>query len=101
MRAVRGRKSAVLQCAVQHPAGVLELRLHQSGFRYKPGQYLFLNCPTVARHEWHPMTITSSPDDQFVSVHIARAGDWTGAVHDLINPDQQLGAAPPHRRSCC
>jgi NADPH oxidase len=31
-------------------------------FEYKPGQYVFLNCPYLSQNEWHPFTITSSPD---------------------------------------
>jgi predicted ferric reductase len=27
-----------------------------------PGQYLFLCCPELSAREWHPFTISSSPE---------------------------------------
>ena len=63
-----------------------------SGWMYKPGQYLFLNCPSISRHEWHPFTISSSPDaDKFLSVHIRVVGNWTGKLYKLLNPREKLG----------
>lgn len=47
-----------------------------STFNYKSGQYLFLNCPYIARQEWHPFTITSAPQEDFVSVHIRVSLFW-------------------------
>lgn len=38
---------------------------------------------TVA--EWHPYTLTSAPDDPFLSVHIQVCGDWTGAVYNYLS----------------
>ncbi|KAF1335592.1 Ferric reductase, partial [Globisporangium splendens] len=53
-------------------------------FVYRPGMYLFINCPTISTHEWHPFTISSAPGDNYVSIHVRKAGDWTGALHRLI-----------------
>ncbi|TMW60653.1 hypothetical protein Poli38472_000695 [Pythium oligandrum] len=53
-------------------------------FVYRPGMYLFINCPTISNHEWHPFTISSAPGDKYVSIHMRNAGDWTGAFHKLI-----------------
>ncbi|KAJ7565052.1 hypothetical protein O6H91_02G045800 [Diphasiastrum complanatum] len=47
------------------------------GFKYKSGMYLFLKCPSISTFEWHPFSITSAPDDEYVSVHIRTLGDWT------------------------
>ena len=46
----------------------------------RPGQYTFVNVPSVASTEWHPFTITSAPGDPYVSVHIRVVGDWTEAL---------------------
>ena len=35
--------------------------------------------------EWHPYTLTSAPDDPFLSVHIQVCGDWTSAVYDYLS----------------
>lgn len=48
------------------------------------GMYGFIQVPKVSRLEWHPFTLTSAPCDDFVEFHFARAGDWTGRVHDLL-----------------
>jgi len=91
IRILRGNQDTILQLAVAHPSKVLELQMKKSTFKYKPGQYLFLNCPYIATHEWHPFTITSAPEEDFVSVHIRIVGDWTGDLWNFINPEKRLG----------
>ncbi|KAJ0031191.1 hypothetical protein Pint_13567 [Pistacia integerrima] len=48
-----------------------------NGFKYKSGQYIFLQCPAISSFEWHPFSITSAPGDEYLSVHIRIVGDWT------------------------
>jgi NADPH oxidase len=55
---------------------------------YKPGQWLFINCPTVSRHQWHPFTITSCPYDPYVSVHVRQLGDFTRDLADALGAGQ-------------
>lgn len=60
----------------------------------KAGMYLFVQVPEVSSFEWHPFTITSAPEDEFVSIHIKVLGDWTGDLykmfvktpHDALSP---------------
>lgn len=60
------------------PGSVLTLTMSKPhGFRYRSGQYLFLQCPTISPFEWHPFSITSAPGDDYLSVHIRTSGDWT------------------------
>lgn len=89
MRILRGNQDTILQLAIAHPSKVLELQMKKSTFKYKPGQYLFLNCPYIASHEWHPFTITSAPEEDFVSVHIRIVGDWTGDLYNFLNPNKK------------
>lgn len=35
-------------------------------------------------HGRHPFSITSAPDDDYVSVHIRCLGDWTNALNALF-----------------
>lgn len=59
---------------------------------YKSGQYCFLNSPYLAPQEWHPFTITSTPNgDPYLSFHIRQAGDWTSGLSALLNPEKKLG----------
>eukprot|EP01119_Soliformovum_irregulare_P016622 TRINITY_DN4848_c0_g1_i1.p1 TRINITY_DN4848_c0_g1~~TRINITY_DN4848_c0_g1_i1.p1 ORF type:complete len:540 (-),score=181.21 TRINITY_DN4848_c0_g1_i1:32-1561(-) len=91
IRVARGNQDTILQLAVAHPSKVIELQLKKSTFKYKSGQYLFINCPYIAKQEWHPFTITSAPEEDFVSVHIRVVGDWTGELWTLLNPEKKLG----------
>jgi len=91
IRILRGNADTILQLAIAHPSRVLELQMRKSTFNYKSGQYIFLNCPYIAQHEWHPFTITSAPQEDFVSVHIRIVGDWTGELWKYLNPNGKLG----------
>lgn len=52
--------------------------------KYKPGQWLFLNVPSISRQQWHPFTITSCPFDPYISVHVRQVGDFTRAFGDAV-----------------
>lgn len=51
--------------------------MRKPSMKYKAGQWLFLNVPSVSKMQWHPFTITSCPFDPYVSVHVRQVGDWT------------------------
>ncbi|XP_057781692.1 putative respiratory burst oxidase homolog protein H [Salvia miltiorrhiza] len=64
--------------AVIYTGNVLALYMSKpQGFKYKSGMYLFVKCPDISNFEWHPFSITSAPDDDYLSVHIRTLGDWT------------------------
>ncbi|KAF2077058.1 hypothetical protein CYY_001625 [Polysphondylium violaceum] len=91
IRILRSKQTTMLLLARQHPSRVIEIRMKTTKFKYKPGQYLFLNCPTIAANEWHPFTITSAPEEDFVSCHINIVGNWTGKLSTLLNPEKKMG----------
>lgn len=31
-------------------------------FHFKPGDYVYINIPVIAKYEWHPFTISSAPE---------------------------------------
>ncbi|TMW90066.1 hypothetical protein EJD97_016248 [Solanum chilense] len=67
-----------IQKAVIYTGNVLALYMTKPpGFKYKSGMYLFVKCPDISNFEWHPFSITSAPDDDYLSVHIRTLGDWT------------------------
>jgi len=49
--------------------------------------------PEVSRFQWHPFTITSAPEDPYVSVHIRQVGDWTQALGDRVGAGPSVVAA--------
>ncbi|KVH95364.1 Calcium-binding EF-hand [Cynara cardunculus var. scolymus] len=61
-----------------YPGNVLTLQMSKPPqFRYKSGQYMFVQCPIVSPFEWHPFSITSAPEDDYLAIHIRQLGDWT------------------------
>uniref|UniRef100_A0A673TVW8 NADPH oxidase 5 n=1 Tax=Suricata suricatta TaxID=37032 RepID=A0A673TVW8_SURSU len=52
-------------------------------FHYRPGDYLYLNVPTIARYEWHPFTISSAPEQKdTIWLHIRSQGQWTNRLYE-------------------
>jgi len=87
-REIRARRSTKLSKVLVHPSGAMELRLIRPSFKYTAGQWVFLQVPEVSRFQWHPFTITSAPEDPYVSVHIRQVGDWTRGL------GERVGAGP-------
>ncbi|KDQ20483.1 hypothetical protein BOTBODRAFT_151196 [Botryobasidium botryosum FD-172 SS1] len=87
-REIRARRTTELSKVLVHPSGAMELRIVKPSFKYKSGQWLFIQVPDVSRFQWHPFTITSAPEDPYVSVHIRQVGDFTQAL------GERLGAGP-------
>ena len=54
-------------------------------FNYQPGDYVFLKIPSIAKTEWHPFTISSSPEQDFIGLHIRAVGTWTNKLYELIS----------------
>jgi hypothetical protein len=63
------------------------------GFFFAPGMYVYLSYPKISRYEWHPFTLTSAPQDSFISVHIKEVG----RVH--CTPLRLVASSPPHPAS--
>ncbi|EYU36232.1 hypothetical protein ABFS82_14G248000 [Erythranthe guttata] len=64
--------------AVVYTGNVLALYMSKpTGFKYKSGMYLFVKCPDISSFEWHPFSITSAPNDDYLSIHVRTLGDWT------------------------
>ncbi|KAH6570802.1 hypothetical protein BASA60_007524 [Batrachochytrium salamandrivorans] len=76
-REISGRRKTYISKVVQHPSKVVEVQIMKSGWKMQAGQYIFICCPEVGLFEWHPFTLTSSPHEEFLSIHIRVVGDWT------------------------
>ncbi|PIO31752.1 hypothetical protein AB205_0083020, partial [Aquarana catesbeiana] len=52
-------------------------------FQYKPGDFIYLNIPAIAKYEWHPFTISSAPEQaDTLWVHIRSLGQWTNRLYE-------------------
>lgn len=92
-----GLYSVSLLKAAVYPGDVLTLQMAKPPqFRYKSGQYMFVQCPAVSPFEWHPFSITSAPGDDFLSIHIRQRGDWT---QDILNLFRTVCETPTPGRS--
>ncbi|KAF5726609.1 respiratory burst oxidase D [Tripterygium wilfordii] len=86
----------ILKVAV-YPGNVLALYMSKpQGFKYKSGQYMFVNCAAVSPFEWHPFSITSAPGDDYLSVHIRTLGDWTRQLKTVFS---EVCQPPPAGKS--
>jgi NADPH oxidase 5 len=75
----RGRATEATLHALR--SGVTRLDVARpSGFRYEAGDYVFLNVPHVARHEWHPFTVSSGEQADTITLHVRSLGNWTSAL---------------------
>lgn len=52
LREVRARKETKIVGVLMHPSGAMEMRFQKPSFRYKPGQWLFLQVPEVSKFQW-------------------------------------------------
>ncbi|KAJ3060956.1 hypothetical protein HK102_009303, partial [Quaeritorhiza haematococci] len=85
IREIRGRfLHTHIHKVIQHPSKVVEVQIKKPSVRMQSGQYIFLCCPEVALYEWHPFTLTSAPQEDFISVHIRVVGDWTTAFAERL-----------------
>ncbi len=94
-RRQRARSSVVLSAQALR-SGVTRLELERpANFPQRAGDYLFLCIPAIARHEWHPFTISSAPESPTLSVHVRSLGNWTSALRRRVEQDHATGASEP------
>ncbi|KAK3607886.1 hypothetical protein CHS0354_036708 [Potamilus streckersoni] len=46
-------------------------------FEYRSGQWVRIACHELGDNEYHPFTLTSSPHEEHLSLHIRAVGPWT------------------------
>ncbi|KAF2400111.1 hypothetical protein EJ06DRAFT_530859, partial [Trichodelitschia bisporula] len=76
-REARGRHTTTVSKVIQHPGNVCEIQIKKDRTQTKAGQYVFLNCPEVSLWQYHPFTLTSAPEEDYISVHMRVVGDFT------------------------
>lgn len=78
-REVRGRHKTYISKVIQHPSNVCEVQIKKEHTKTRAGQYIFLCCPEVSIWQYHPFTLTSAPEEDYISVHIRMVGNFTKA----------------------
>ncbi|KAH9947869.1 NADPH oxidase [Amylocystis lapponica] len=87
LREVRSRHRTFISKVIQHPSNVMEIQIKKEKTTTQAGQYIFLSCPEVSYFQWHPFTLTSAPEEDYISVHIRVAGDFTRAFAEAVGCD--------------
>ncbi|KPI42704.1 Superoxide-generating NADPH oxidase heavy chain subunit A [Cyphellophora attinorum] len=83
-REIRARRETKIVKVIRHPYDAMEIQFRKPSMKYKAGQWLFLQCPSVSGQQWHPFTITSCPYDPYISVHVRQVGDFTKALGNAL-----------------
>jgi NADPH oxidase 2 len=65
----------------------MEIQIKKEKTTIRAGQYIFLCCPEISYFQWHPFTLTSAPEEDYISVHIRVVGDFTGALARSVGCD--------------
>lgn len=87
LREVRARHRTYIHKVIQHPSKVVELQIKKEKTKVRAGQYIFINCPEISYFQWHPFTLTSAPEEDYISVHIRVVGDFTTALAKAVGCD--------------
>ncbi|GLB39986.1 putative NADPH oxidase [Lyophyllum shimeji] len=87
LREIRSRHITYISKVIQHPSNVMELQIKKEKTTTRAGQYIFLSCPEVSYFQWHPFTLTSAPEEDYISVHIRVVGDFTKALAKAVGCD--------------
>ncbi|KAI3991889.1 hypothetical protein MKX01_012834 [Papaver californicum] len=96
LRSFRSRVKSVKILEFNEYPDVMAIHMSKpDGFEYKSGEYMFVKCPAVSPFEWHPFSITSSPAEDRLSVHIRAVGDWTKELKAILSEASKEGKSLP------
>ncbi|KAL9005646.1 MAG: hypothetical protein Q9188_001602 [Gyalolechia gomerana] len=96
LREIRGRHKTFISKVIQHPSNVVEIQIKKERTKSRAGQYIFLCCPEISVWQYHPFTLTSAPEEDYISVHIRCVGDFTKKLAAVVgcNFDKGDGKVP-------
>ncbi|KAL9593453.1 MAG: hypothetical protein Q9179_005879 [Wetmoreana sp. 5 TL-2023] len=80
LREIRGRHKTFISKVIQHPSNVVEIQIKKEHTKSRAGQSILLCCPEISVWQYHPFTLTSAPEEDYISVHIRCVGDFTKAL---------------------
>lgn len=65
------------------PGHVIKMRFKKV-FRYKAGQYCFINISSIDPVQFHPFSLSSAPAADYTTFHIRALGDWTKKLETQV-----------------
>lgn len=85
LKDLKNRKFYVADASFANGNNFMFLNLIKpEGYTFKPGQYAFINIPEISRWQWHPFSIASSPNNDFMVFMIKKSGDFTNRLLDYM-----------------
>lgn len=87
LREIRSRRETFISKVIMHPSKVVEIQMRKKGILSKAGQYIFICCPEISLWEWHPFTLTSAPEEDYISIHVRVLGDFTEKLLSKLGCD--------------
>jgi len=69
------------------PSDVIQIKFYRPpNFKFLSGQYVKLSCTALQPEQFHSLTITSAPHEDFLSVHVKAIGAWTWRLRNYFDP---------------
>lgn len=95
LREIRGTHKTYVSKVIHHPSNVCEIQIKKEHTKTNAGQYIFLCCPEISIWQYHPFTLTSAPEEDYISVHVRMVGNFTKALGKVLGADP---ANPPNKK---
>lgn len=99
LRETRATRRNLVTKVIQHPSNVVEIQFEKRSVRPRAGQYVFICCPAVSLWEYHPFTLTSAPEEDYLSVHVRMVGGFTKQLGRVLGcvDERQADSKIPKR----
>jgi len=69
------------------PSDVISVKFARPpSFKFLSGQWVRVACTAFRPHEFHAFTLTSAPQDDYLSIHVRAQGPWTWKLRSLFDP---------------
>jgi len=70
---------------------VTEISFHKPpGFEYNAGQFIQIAVPKLSLTQFHPISISSAPHEEKVTLHIRSLGGWTAKLLKLAEQEEEI-----------
>ena len=69
------------------PSDVIKIKFYRPpNYKFLSGQYIQVSCTAIQPQEFHSLTITSAPHEDFFSIHVKAVGAWTWKLRNYFDP---------------
>ncbi|XP_054708131.1 dual oxidase-like [Uloborus diversus] len=78
------------------PSDVTKVKFSRPpNFKYLSGQWVRLSFTALLPNEYHSLTLTSAPHENYLSVHVKAQGPWTWKLRNFFDPNNmQINEVP-------